>query len=139
MVFAVLLSLIMGTAALRAAETNKGDAAVVEVIGRVASADLKKLEQQYPGKIVHVQISQFAFDPVQIVVKPGTVVIWENKDNIQHNVDIGRSSENKLTKAVVAPLLNRNSRWAAIFHQPGVYSYTCDPHLSMQGTVRVEQ
>lgn len=112
------------------------DAEPIEVVGRVISRNLSNLERQY-DKVVHIEIVNFEYTPGEVVVEPGTLVIWTNRDAVQHNVDLFPSDANSLEKSVISPMLTRNGMWAAVFHEEGTYPYLCDPHDFMRGTVIV--
>lgn len=132
----VVAVVVGGTAAgvVNAAEDSEAEA--IEVIGRVISRNLANLERQY-ANVVHIEIVNFEYTPGEVVVEPGTLVIWTNRDAVQHNVDLYPSEGNSLEKAVISPMLTRNSMWAAVFHEEGTYPYLCDPHDFMRGSVIV--
>ena len=80
---------------------------------------------------VSVSIQNFAFTPTNLTVKKGTTVTWTNKDSIGHTVtgDSGISSA----------LLSQGESYSFTFNQTGQFSYHCNPHPGMIGTVTVTE
>lgn len=134
-VFIVLTMLLVVTAALSAlaiaADEEKGP---VTVLGLVDARQLRQF-----SNYVEIEIRNWAYNPDQVEVKPGTVVVWLQSDTEPHNVRLYPSENNPLENSVSGPLLRRGQRWAVVFNEPGVYEYLCDPHDFMYGVVRVVQ
>lgn len=80
---------------------------------------------------VVVLIDQFAFSPDNIKVKAGTEVIWKNKDSTGHTATSEDGSFNSGT-------ITDGGEFKMRFDEPGTYSYTCDMHSFMTGTIVVE-
>ena len=77
-----------------------------------------------------VIIDNFAFTPNVITVKPGTIVTFENHDDIPHSVvDMAGKFHSKA--------LDTNDRFQVTFDQPGEYNYYCGLHSHMRGKVIV--
>jgi plastocyanin len=78
-----------------------------------------------------VTISNFMFSPMSITVAPGSVVKVTNDDSATHTLSAtgGQFNSGSIaqhqTKTFKAPL------------QPGVYSYICNIHQYMMGTIKV--
>jgi plastocyanin len=77
-----------------------------------------------------VEIVEFAYDPDPVTIQTGGKVIWINRDSAPHTAtaddgsfDTGTLEEGKLK--------------SESFKQPGEYSYFCEIHPSMHGTVEV--
>jgi plastocyanin len=91
-------------------------------------------ETQAPtGKLqrsVKVEIVNFAYDPDPVQVETGGKVIWQNMDSAPHTAtaddgsfDTGTLEEGKLKSET--------------FKEPGTYTYFCEIHPTMHGTVEV--
>ena len=77
-----------------------------------------------------VEIVDFAYDPDPVTIEAGGKVIWQNMDSAPHTAtaddgsfDTGDLDEGKLK--------------SESFKQPGTYSYFCEIHPDMKGTVEV--
>jgi plastocyanin len=106
------------TAAESEAETE-----AVATTGAPQSAE--KLERS-----VKVEIANFAYSPDPVRVQTGGKVIWQNMDSTAHTAtaddgsfDTGTLEEGKLKSET--------------FKKPGVYTYFCQFHPTMHGTVEV--
>jgi Icc protein len=83
------------------------------------------------GAALEVKIDNFAFTPGATTVKPGTEVIWINRDDIPHTVD---STDGKFKSAA----LDTNDKFQFRFSEPGEYPYFCRMHPKMTGSVVVQ-
>jgi plastocyanin len=82
-----------------------------------------------------VEIENFAFGPDAITVKKGTKVTWTNKDSTKHTVtpdEEGGAFEG-------SELLAQDESYSFTFDQAGTYTYHCQPHPEMTGTVVVTE
>jgi plastocyanin len=70
---------------------------------------------------VTVNIVQFAFDPVYLVVQAGTTVTWVNQDTAQHTT----TADDNLWDS---GLYGQGESFSFSFEQPGIYPYYCIPH-----------
>ena len=80
---------------------------------------------------VHITISNFMFEPMSVTVSPGASVSVSNADSAAHTLtasggqfDTGDIGQNQ-TKTFRAPM------------KPGTYSYICNIHQYMTGTIIV--
>jgi plastocyanin len=78
----------------------------------------------------NVTISNFTFQPSSLQVHVGTTVTWTNNDSTAHTVTSDTSSFNSGT---LAP----GGTFAFTFTQAGTFSYHCNIHPSMHGTITV--
>jgi plastocyanin len=78
-----------------------------------------------------VLIDQMAFSPDVVKIKPGTEVIWRNKDSSLHTVTADDGSFSSAT-------LDQGGEFKRKFTKPGTYSYSCEMHPFMSGKVVVE-
>jgi plastocyanin len=79
---------------------------------------------------VKVDISNFQYEPDPVRVAVGGKVIWMNEDSIAHTAtaddgsfDTGEIEEGKLKSET--------------FKQPGTFTYHCEIHPQMHGTIEV--
>jgi len=82
------------------------------------------------AKSEKVQIVEFSYEPDPVVVQAGGKVIWQNEDSAPHTAtaddgsfDTGTIEEGKLGSAT--------------FKEPGTFTYYCEIHPTMHGTVEV--
>lgn len=81
-----------------------------------------------------VIIRDFAFEPAQVSVKPGSKVTWVNcdlpgSDSHTSTADAG---------AWDSPLLAPGSTFTRTFAGAGAFPYHCEPHPTMRGTITVD-
>jgi len=79
---------------------------------------------------IHVKIENFTFAPKTLTVKVGTVVTFENDDDIPHVVVASDGSFR--SKA-----LDTGDAYAFTFTKSGDFAYFCALHPHMQGTITV--
>jgi plastocyanin len=79
-----------------------------------------------------VTIQNFAFDPADLTVAPGTKVTWVNKDAAPHTAT-------GLDRAVLqSGTLKTGDSFSQVFNTPGTYEYFCEFHPNMKGTITVQ-
>ena len=83
------------------------------------------------GKTATVSIKNFAFNPPNITVAPGTKVTWVNNDQTAHTVTANNGAYDSGT-------LQPGQRYSHTY-KPGTYAYHCEIHPSMKGTVTVHR
>ncbi|MFH1094848.1 MAG: cupredoxin family copper-binding protein [Candidatus Micrarchaeota archaeon] len=77
-----------------------------------------------------VQISGFSFQPAELTVVQGTVIIWTNQDSVSHTATADDGTFDSGT-------LGQGQSWSHAFDTPGTYSYHCAIHPSMTGKIIV--
>jgi plastocyanin len=77
-----------------------------------------------------VAITGFAFDPSTIAVEPGTEITWSNEDPAPHTVTA-------LDGAFDSETLDGGDSFSFTFERSGTYTYRCNVHPDMKGTVEV--
>lgn len=77
-----------------------------------------------------VDIRRYAYGPVRIVVRPGAVVEWVNRDDVVHTATAEDAAWNS---EAIPP----GESWRARFDDPGIYPYYCGPHPFMKAVVIV--
>jgi plastocyanin len=80
-------------------------------------------------------ISGYAFYPSSVTVTKGTTVTWVNMDFVQHTVTSG--TEQAPTGLFDSNPLSHMQSFSYTFTSPGTYTYYCDLHPSMTGTIQV--
>lgn len=83
------------------------------------------------GNVVEVKVDNFSFSPQTITIKPGTTVIWTNRDDIPHTV----VSDDKIFKSKV---LDTDEKFSFTFDKAGNFPYFCSVHPKMTGKVIVQ-
>lgn len=84
---------------------------------------------------VTVELKTFQFAPDTLRVGVGTTVRWTNKDDIEHTVTAGSPSERDT--AFNATLAKKGTRAEKKFDRTGTFTYFCDRHQFMRGTITV--
>lgn len=82
-----------------------------------------------------VSISNFAFSPGHITVKVGTKVTWTNNESIGHTITADVLSPD----APASQLVDKGKTYSFTFNKAGTYSYHCQIHPDMKGTVTVTE
>jgi plastocyanin len=83
------------------------------------------------GNVVEVKIDNFSFSPQTITIKPGTTIVWTNRDDIPHTV----VSDDKVFKSKV---LDTDEKFSFTFDKAGNFPYFCSVHPKMTGKVIVQ-
>src|SRR5688572_8592942 len=78
-----------------------------------------------------VAAADFAFTPKTITVKAGEDVTWKNADDYDHTV---KADDGSFDSAEIKP----GATFARTFPAAGTYTYYCNIHNSMTGSVVVE-
>ena len=84
------------------------------------------------GESVTVRIDGMRFNPASITVRPGTTVSWVHGSQMPHTVSGNAEGMRSGT-------LYNGQEYSHTFSAAGVYSYVCDLHPSMSGSVVVEE
>jgi len=82
-----------------------------------------------------VDIQNSAFNPSAITVKKGSTVTWTNKDGLQHTV----TPDDETAEFKTSDSLSKNESYSVTFNTAGTYTYHCDLHPDMTGTVVVTE
>jgi plastocyanin len=81
-----------------------------------------------------VELKGNQYTPSSLTVKKGTLVVWTNKDSERHTVTVDTASDSDNH-----PILLPGDTYSTLFSEPGTYSYHCDFHPNMKGTVIVTE
>ncbi len=87
--------------------------------------------QKQPTRTVLIQ--GFKFKPANITIKPGTKVIWINKDTTQHTATANNARSFDLGS------LGPGQRFSHTFKKAGKKAYHCEIHPSMKGSVTAKR
>lgn len=79
---------------------------------------------------VHVTIDNYNFSPPTITVKKGTTVVWVNHDIAKHTITADAG-------AFTSEFFGKGEQYGHLFADTGTFSYHCEPHPYMKGTVIV--
>lgn len=79
-----------------------------------------------------VEIRRYAYGPVRVVVRPGSVVEWVNRDDVVHTAT---AEDNAWDSGAI----RTGQTWRARFDETGIYPYYCGPHPFMKGVVVVRE
>ncbi|PIO07223.1 hypothetical protein COU59_03695 [Candidatus Pacearchaeota archaeon CG10_big_fil_rev_8_21_14_0_10_34_12] len=79
-----------------------------------------------------IEIKNFAYNPVELKIKKGDIIIWVNKDSAWHTVTSDNGNELK------SKLLNKEESYIHSFMEAGTFDYHCTPHAYMKGKIIVE-
>jgi plastocyanin/uncharacterized cupredoxin-like copper-binding protein len=91
--------------------------------------DAPKVEQEATGANA-LAIQGFAFAPATLDVPAGTEVTWTNQDPAPHTVTADDGSFDSGT-------IDPGATFSSMFDQSGTFTYMCNIHPAMSGTVRV--
>ena len=119
---------------------------LIMLIGLSGAGSEKKLDQQLGYSFASVNLNQNAdpsgsantinikdssFQPSSLEVPVGTKVEWHNQDGMQHTVT------SDMQGLFDSGALNPGKKFDFTFNTPGSYSYHCNIHPGMQGTITV--
>ncbi|WP_342361228.1 cupredoxin family copper-binding protein [Terrarubrum flagellatum] len=96
----------------------------------VAALSPEILRAAQASEEIKVDIDNFSFSPEKLEVKVGSTVIWENRDDIPHNI-VATGKQFK------SPVLDTGEVFRFTFTAPGTYDYFCGLHPHMTGSVIV--
>jgi plastocyanin len=83
-----------------------------------------------PPATVSVRLANRAYSPASISIATGDTVVWSNADKDPHTVT-------ERNFAFDSGTFNPGASWQRTFTAPGTYTYICDLHPSMVGSVTV--
>lgn len=86
----------------------------------------------------NIIIGNYEFQPQNLTVKVGTTVTWINMDFVGHNVEAGIHEEQEhIDETFQSSILEHMESFSYTFNESGEYTYHCDPHPYMEGTIIV--
>src|SRR5829696_9743434 len=84
------------------------------------------------GKNMTVSIKNFAFNPPNMTVAPGTTLTWVNNDQVPHT-----ATATNPAGVFDSGTLQPGQSYSFTFNKPGTYAYHCAIHPYMTGAVTV--
>jgi plastocyanin len=78
----------------------------------------------------HITIDNFSFKAATVTIPAGTTVVWENGDDIAHNVVA-------LDGTFRSQALDTEDKFSFTFATAGTYEYFCSLHPRMKGEIVV--
>jgi len=97
------------------------------------SAESSKSEPAPSGaaaKAEKVQIVEFSYEPEPVVIQVGGKVTWQNEDTAPHTATADDGSFDTGT-------IEKGKLGSATFKEAGTFTYFCEIHPTMHGTVEV--
>jgi plastocyanin len=98
---------------------------------RAAAASNTRTTFELHRSVVHLKILNFAFTPNRLVVSRGTHVIWTNQDSDPHTVTADHG-------AFSSQALDTGGRYTLVARRTGTFTYHCQIHPFMHGTLVVQ-
>lgn len=121
-----------GATALASARPSDGATVRMSMSGAdAAAATHARPAVELHRKSVQVTIRNFAFQPKRLVVSPGTTVVWTNKDSEPHTV----TSDHP---AFASQAINTGGHYTLVARKRGTFTYHCQIHPFMHGTLVVQ-
>jgi plastocyanin len=96
----------------------------------IGAAQTVKVEQPSTAMTHTIEIRNFAFAPARLQVAVGDTVVWINRDVVPHTVtdSLARWDSGEI---------GAGERWTWVASEAGRFSYLCEYHPSMTGTLEV--
>ncbi len=113
--------------------TSEAETAATQESGGEAEAETTESEPAPSGeaaKSEKVEIVEFAYQPDPVVVQVGGKVIWQNQDTAPHTATADDGSFDTGT-------IEKGKLGSATFKEAGTFTYHCEIHPTMHGTVEV--
>jgi plastocyanin len=82
------------------------------------------------AKSEKVEIVEFTYEPDPVVVQAGGKVIWQNEDTAPHTATADDGSFDTGT-------IEKGKLGSVTFKEPGTFTYICEIHPTMHGSVEV--
>lgn len=134
---AALVALSLGLAACGGSDSDSTSGAeTAPPSGEESTTEAAESTESEPApsgeaaKAEKVQIVEFTYEPDPVVVQAGGKVTWQNEDTAPHTATADDGSFDTGT-------IEQGKTGSATFKQPGTFTYICEIHPTMQGTVEV--
>jgi plastocyanin len=125
------ITIINDTGTESESTTGTSDTGDVIIYTTPTSGD-SNADGRYDERTYYVSIENNQYNPSFLTVQEGDTVIWTNNDNEQHTV----TSDND--DVLNSKRLFRGETYSHTFAQERAYSYHCELHPEMRGTVNVQ-
>jgi plastocyanin len=132
---AALVALSLGLAACGSggsdsSSTEAETAPAGQESGTAEATESENAPSGEASKSEKVQIVEFTYEPDPVVVQAGGKVIWQNEDTAPHTATADDGSFDTGT-------IDKGKIGSATFKEPGTFTYFCEIHPTMHGTVEV--
>lgn len=130
---AVLISSFVAAALAVAAcgsDDNTDTSATTETTTETEPSGSSPAPSGNAARAEKVEIVDFAYDPDPVTIEEGGKVIWRNRDSAPHTATADDGSFDTGT-------LDEGKLKSETFKEPGEYTYFCEIHPTMHGTVEV--
>jgi plastocyanin len=84
------------------------------------------------GPVFEVKISNFSFQPAELKIPKGSIVIWANNDGATHTVTSDSGNE------IASGQVRQGGTFSHTFNNTGTFDYHCSIHTTMKGKIIVE-
>lgn len=101
-----------------------------ESTGETESTESEPAPSGEAAKSEKVDIVEFTYQPDPVVVQVGGKVVWQNQDTAPHTATADDGSFDTGT-------IEKGKLGSATFKEAGTFTYFCEIHPTMQGTVEV--
>lgn len=132
---AALVALSLGLVACGGSGSDSTSTATETTREEAAGAGAESTESEpapsgEAAKSEKVQIVEFSYEPDPVVVQVGGKVIWQNEDTAPHTATADDGSFDTGT-------IEKGKLGSVTFKEPGTFTYFCEIHPTMHGTVEV--
>ena len=132
---AALVALSLGLVACGSSgsDSSSSGAETAPPAGEESTTEATESEPAPSGeaaKSEKVQIVEFTYEPDPVVVQVGGKVTWQNEDSAPHTATADDGSFDTGT-------IDEGKLGSATFKEPGTFTYFCEIHPTMHGTVEV--
>ncbi len=114
-------------------EAESSTSATEESTGEAEESESTESEPAPSGeaqKAEKVQIVEFTYEPDPVVVQVGGKVTWQNEDTAPHTATADDGSFD-------TGIIEKGKLGSTTFKEPGTFTYFCEVHPTMHGTVEV--
>jgi len=129
----VVLSLGLAACGSGGSDSSSTEADTAPAGQESGSAEATESEPAPSGeaaKAEKVQIVEFSYEPDPVVVQAGGKVTWQNEDSAPHTATADDDSFDTGT-------IEQGKIGSATFKEAGTFTYFCEIHPTMHGTVEV--
>jgi plastocyanin len=129
----VVLSLGLAACGSGGSDSSSTEAETAPAGQESGSAEATESEPAPSGeaaKAEKVQIVEFSYEPDPVVVQVGGKVTWQNEDSAPHTATADDGSFDTGT-------IEEGKIGSATFKEAGTFTYFCEIHPTMHGTVEV--
>ena len=127
---AALVALSLGLVACGGSGSDSSSGAESTSSGEEDSTESEPAPSGEAAKSEKVEIVEFTYQPDPVVVQVDGKVTWQNQDTAPHTATADDGSFDTGT-------IENGKLGSAAFKQPGTFTYFCEIHPTMHGTVEV--